>query len=151
MRQLEVWLKEATECFPVKTESYVSSIPPTVLNVKMGELVDKYGGDIMLCMKAQAVENCKWINQNATALLTPPMITSQRTRHLLPPTTPTIEFAPTPPSANTQGVRKRKREVKFDLTPPSADTRGVGKRKHDVKINHKRRRPWRGAGTGVFD
>lgn len=61
MEQLEIWLDEATERFRAQNESYIFSIPPTVRNVKMRDLVEKYGGDIMVCMEAQAVENCKWI------------------------------------------------------------------------------------------
>lgn len=61
-KQLEVWLNEATESFLAQNESYLFKIPPTVRNVKMRDLVDKYGGNITACEEALAADNCESIN-----------------------------------------------------------------------------------------
>lgn len=166
MDELEVSLDKAIARFRAQNEVYLSSIPPTVHNVKMRDLVDKYGGDIKLCAEAQAANNCKWIN-------VPPINTAVDQSTADPPllsTVPPTEFDPTPPSANTRVIKKRKRrvkfdlkqpsantrvskkrkrEVKFDLTPPSTNTQGAKEKKREVKINHNQTPLWRP--SGVFD
>ena len=140
-----MWLDEAIASFRAQNEQYISRIPPTVRSVKMGDLMDKYGGDVKLCMEAQAADNCECINvlplnpANEHSTADPPLL----------PIVLTTEFEPTPPSAITRVTKKRKRKVKFNLTPSSTNTQGAKKKKREVKINHNQTGPWRPA--GVFD
>lgn len=58
--QLDVWLSEAVAKLRSDGKELISRIPPAARNVKMGDLQDKYGGDIMAIKEApQTDESCK--------------------------------------------------------------------------------------------